>query len=342
MSKSPLALASMLSVCGFAAATGVAAAQCGSSQTVSACNSHEIEVASVESHADDGFTVTLASSASYDDHPNIVETAVADGRFTILAKALGAAGLVDALQSKGPFTVFAPTDDAFMALEKANPGTLDTLLMPKNRELLTQILTYHVVAGEVKAEQVVELSNATTLNGQRVDVKVKDGKVYIDGAQVVITDIETSNGIIHVIDSVITPNSKDIVETAMGDARFSTLVEAVKTAGLVSTLQGDGPFTVFAPTNEAFAKVPGLSSLLEPRNRQTLVDILTYHVVPGSVYARDAVAAERASTVQGEKVKIGIDNGRLTVNGANIIITDIETTNGVIHVIDAVITPPSM
>ena len=121
----------------------------------------------------------------------------------------------------------------------------------------------------------------------------------------------------------------------------SALVEAVKTAGLVSTLQGDGPFTVFAPTNEAFENVPGLASLLEPRNRQTLIDILTYHVVPGAVYAREAVGAERAATAQGEEIRIDIENGQLMVNNAKIVLTDIETSNGVIHVIDTVITPPS-
>jgi transforming growth factor-beta-induced protein len=133
---------------------------------------------------------------------SIVETAIADGRFKTLAAALKAAGLVGALEGKGPFTVFAPTDDAFAKLPA---GTIDTLLKPESKEKLTQILTYHVVPGKVLAADVVKLSSAKTLNGKEVMIKVEGGKVYINSAQVIIPDILSTNGVIHVIDAVLLP-----------------------------------------------------------------------------------------------------------------------------------------
>jgi transforming growth factor-beta-induced protein len=268
---------------------------------------------------------------------DIVDTAVADGRFTTLAAALTAAGLVDTLKGEGPFTVFAPTDEAFAKLPA---GTVDTLLKPENLETLTGILTYHVAAAKLPAAEVIKQTEITTVNGLPVLVKVDGDKVFINGAQVVITDIKAGNGIIHVIDSVILPPA-DIVDTAVADGRFKTLVAAVEAAGLVDTLKGEGPFTVFAPTDAAFAKLPAgtLDSLLKPENKQQLTDILTYHVVAGKVYAKDVVTLSEATTVLGEKVTIRVADGKVFVNDAQVIITDILCANGVIHVIDTVILP---
>jgi uncharacterized surface protein with fasciclin (FAS1) repeats len=135
---------------------------------------------------------------------DIVDTAVAAGQFKTLATALTAAGLVDTLKGPGPFTVFAPTDEAFAKLPA---GTLDDLLKPENKAKLTSILTYHVVAGKVKAADVVKLSQAKTVQGGAVAIAAKDGTVTVDGANVVKTDIGASNGVIHVIDAVILPKS---------------------------------------------------------------------------------------------------------------------------------------
>lgn len=134
---------------------------------------------------------------------------------------------------------------------------------------------------------------------------------------------------------------KDIVDTAVGAGSFKTLVAAVQAAGLVDTLKGKGPFTVFAPTDEAFAKLPKgtLESLLKPENKEKLAAILTYHVVAGKVLAKDVVKLSEAKTVQGSSVKILVSDGKVKVDGANVVKTDIETSNGVIHVIDAVILP---
>ena len=189
---------------------------------------------------------------------DIVDTAVADGRFTTLVAAVQAAELVDTLKGEGPFTVFAPTDDAFAALPE---GTLDSLLLPENKQALTDILLYHVVSGKVMAADVTALTSATTVLGKDVTVKVDMGNVYINEAQVVITDIATSNGVIHVINAVLLPPADEaameekntIVDIAVADGRFTTLVAALTAADLVETLSGEGPFTVFAPTDDAFA-----------------------------------------------------------------------------------------
>ena len=153
--------------------------------------------------------VFVASQAVAGDHKkaaskDIVDTAVAAGQFETLAAALGAADLVDTLKGDGPFTVFAPTDEAFAKLPE---GTVESLLKPENRDQLVAILTYHVVAGKVKAADVVKLSEATTVNGQSVAITVADNGVQVDNANVIATDIAASNGVIHVIDTVILPGS---------------------------------------------------------------------------------------------------------------------------------------
>lgn len=152
-----------------------------------------------------GFIAAIANAAHHGEmkSKDIVDTAVGAGQFNTLAAALGAADLVDTLKGDGPFTVFAPTDAAFAKLPE---GTVESLLQPENRDQLVAILTYHVVPGKVMAEDVVKLTSATTVNGADVAIAVKDGGVRIDNANVIKTDIGASNGVIHVIDSVILPN----------------------------------------------------------------------------------------------------------------------------------------
>ena len=279
---------------------------------------------------------------------DIVDTAVADGRFTTLVAAVQAAELVDTLKGEGPFTVFAPTDDAFAALPE---GTLDSLLLPENKQALTDILLYHVVSGKVMAADVTALTSATTVLGKDVTVKVDMGNVYINEAQVVITDIATSNGVIHVINAVLLPPADEaameekntIVDIAVADGRFTTLVAALTAADLVETLSGEGPFTVFAPTDDAFAALPAgtLDTLLLPESKQALTDILLYHVVSGKIMAADVVTLSGATTVLGKDVTITVKDGNVFLNDTvQVIITDIEASNGVIHVIDAVLLPP--
>jgi len=284
--------------------------------------------------------VTAMGSFAVAADKDIVDTAVAAGSFKTLAAALGGADLVGALKGAGPFTVFAPTDEAFAKLPK---GTVEMLLKPENKAKLAAILTYHVVSGKVMAADVVKVKGAASLNGQRIDVKVDGGAVSVDSSKVVKTDIACSNGVIHVIDTVMMPATDNIPAVADKAGKFKTLLAAVKAAGLVETLSGPGPFTVFAPTDEAFAKIPAatLADLLKPENKAKLASILTYHVVSGRVYSEAAVAAKSAKTVQGASITIKASDAGAFVNDAKIIATDVDASNGVIHIIDSVIMPPA-
>jgi len=271
-----------------------------------------------------------------EEAPDIVDVAVAAGSFETLVAAVQAAGLEEALRGEGPFTVFAPSDEAFAALPE---GTVEALLEDPEGQL-SRILLYHVVPGKVMAADVSDGLSAETLRGAEVNFSVSDGMVMINEAQIVATDIEATNGVIHVIDSVILPPA-DIVDVAVEAGSFETLVAAVQAAGLEEALRGKGPYTVFAPTDEAFAKLPegtveGL--LADP---EALSEILLYHVVPGKVMAADVSDGLEAETLQGASVRFAIhSDGAPAIEDALITATDIEAFNGVIHVIDSVILPP--
>jgi len=262
---------------------------------------------------------------------DIAATAANAGAFGTLIKALDAAGLVDVLKSEGPFTVFAPTDEAFASLPT---GKLDELLMPENRDQLTAVLTSHVVPGRFNASQVLALPKLDTVQGGSLVVSNMAGAARVDSAKIVKTDIEASNGIIHVIDSVLVP--KDIVETAKACGKFSTLLAAAEAAGLVGALKAEGPLTVFAPTDEAFANLPAgtVEDLLRPANRERLAAILKYHVVP----RRILLGRPAAETLQGGSLDIRPD-GSFRVDEAQVVVANIRATNGVAHVIDRVLLP---
>lgn len=282
-----------------------------------------------------------APSTNLHEAPNqssdIVDTAMAAPNFKTLVTAIKAAGLVDALKGKGPFTVFAPTDEAF---EKLPKGTVETLLKPENKDKLAGLLKYHVIQGSVMAKDVKTMT-AVTLQGQAIDVVVKDKSVMIDKAKVTKTDIACSNGVIHVIDAVIMPADKDIVDTAVGAGTFKTLATLLDKAGLVNALKGKGPFTVFAPTDDAFAKLPKetVESLLMPENKEKLAGILKFHVVEGRVYSGTAAKGATVKTLQGSNVTTQSSSGKVMVENANVVTADLDASNGVIHVIDTVIMP---
>merc|ERR1719331_2166679 len=340
-------------------------------------------------------TTTTASGPS----KSIVELALGSSDLSTLVTALKAGNLVAALQGKGPFTVFAPSNAAFAKLPKA---TLGSLLEPKNKDKLVGILTYHVLSGAaVFSKDLKPTQNVKTLQGQPLLVEypsrgqiladiqkaISTGVPYwnsgnpekctdiyravvakyapFDGrlqqalqtakgkptnhehgsqgwifrhamdnvhrsprssvlinrnSKVIAADIAATNGVVHIIDTVLMPPtpttttstavsgpSKNIVELAQGSSDLSTLVTALKAGGLVAALQGKGPFTVFAPSNAAFAKLPKatLESLLEPKNKGKLVDILTYHVVSGAaVYSKDLKPTQNVKTLQGDNVLV--------------------------------------
>lgn len=268
---------------------------------------------------------------------DVVDVAAEAGSFETLIAAAKAADLVPALKGHGPMTVFAPTDDAF---DKLPDGTVASLLEPENKNQLQTILKFHVVPGRVDASGVARRRVLNSLADQRLDVSFTGGSITVNDARVVTPNVRADNGVIHVIDSVMMPETKNIVEIAQA-AEFTTLVKAVKAAGLVDALSSDGPFTVFAPTDDAFGKLDSgtLESLLQPENKAQLRAILKYHVVSGRVYADDVIGGGRAETLQGQRVTTAFNDGQLRVDDAAITTTGIDTSNGVIHVIDSVLLP---
>ncbi|MDE0235116.1 MAG: fasciclin domain-containing protein [bacterium] len=292
----------------------------------------------------------------------IVEVAVASGAFPTLIAAVQAAGLVDTLNSEGPFTVFAPTEEAFATALANLDVTAGELLA--NTELLTAVLTYHVLATEAPSELVATLNgeSVTTVNGADITITIDGDTVRVNDATVVATDIQTTNGIIHVIDTVLLPPAQEepeasgteeqpeasgtIVEVAVASGAFPTLIAAVQAAGLVDTLNSEGPFTVFAPTEEAFATALANLDVTAGEllaNTELLTAVLTYHVLateaPSELVA--TLNGESVTTVNGADITITIDGDTVRVNDATVVATDIQTTNGIIHVIDTVLLPPN-
>lgn len=266
---------------------------------------------------------------------NIAEVATAAGSFTTLLTAARAAGLEDELTGPGPLTVFAPTDAAFAALPA---GAVDALLADPAE--LRDVLLHHVISGELTAAQVVAQDRITTLLGPWLDVDASGASVMLNGVRITATDIEASNGVIHVIDAVMIPPPK-LVDLVVSSDDFSTLEAAVGAAGLAETLNGPGPFTVFAPTNAAFAALPAgaLDSLLA--DRAALTNVLTYHVVSGRLPASDVVGRSSLTTLQGSEAAIAVSGSAVTIAGSPVTTTDIQVRNGVVHVISSVMLPPS-
>ncbi len=286
-----------------------------------------------------GEPTTCAAGDAKVQANDLVTVAAGAGDFKTLVAAVKAAGLEDALRGTGPFTVFAPTDAAFAALPK---GTLDSLLLPENREQLAGILKFHVVAGQKDAKCVVDCARLMTLHGQSLAVSMSDAGAMIGKARIVKTDVAASNGIIHVIDRVLLPSKRaDIVDTAIGAGSFNTLIAAVQAAGLEEALRGAGPFTVFAPTDAAFAKLDPatLASLLKPENKEKLAAILKLHVVAASVLSTSVTASTNVKTLNGQEIMVEPKSGKVFVNGAQVTTADLMTENGVIHVIDTVLLP---
>ena len=280
--------------------------------------------------------------------------------FTTLIAAAKAAELADDLQGPGPLTVFAPTDDAF---SKLSPTLLNNLLRPENKETLESILLYHVVQGAVNSETAIEVASqmgdVSALNNELLNLSLSEGDLFINSSKVISADVNASNGIIHVIDSVLVPSNlndeiarlsrADIVETAKSAGIFNTLVAAVGAAELVDALKSKGPFTVFAPTDQAFAKLGSetIQSLLKPENKPTLTKILLYHVVSAEVVAKDAITLAKegaeVETLNSQKIQLSLreseDAKSLFINDSKVIQADVLTSNGVIHVIDTVLIP---
>lgn len=285
-----------------------------------------------------------------DDTADIVQRLAADSQFSLLVEAVEAAGLVDTLRSAGPFTVFAPTNDAFVALLSETGLSKDAVFA--NTDLLTGILTYHVLGQRVRAADVPLDTAIPTVQGGSIEINRVSGQLVITDFQgrtsnITFTDIHCSNGVIHRIDRVLVPEL-DIVQTAQITPSLSILVEAVVAAGLVETLRGAGPFTVFAPTNDAFVAVLGELGVSKEEllaNTTLLGQILTYHVLPGEVRAADIPFSGgefTASSLESSPFTIlasplSIDDEASGRPNANIVATDVLCSNGVVHVLDRVL-----
>lgn len=238
----------------------------------------------------------------------------------------------------GPYTVFAPTDEALGALPAE---TVSYLLSPQGLYELTQILLYHVVPGEVRSTDLTD-GPLVTLAGAAIDVSTTDGVSLNGDTGVAVPDIIARNGTVHVINKVLLPPSLNLVGTATEAGSFATLLTAATAAGLVDPLNGAGPFTVFAPSDAAFAKLPPatVSYLLSPENVAELAALIKYHVLDGRVFSNELgpVLGQPIPTLSGGILTISAEGGP-NVNGAPIVATDIQASNGVIHVVDEVILP---
>jgi transforming growth factor-beta-induced protein len=272
---------------------------------------------------------------------SIAATAVATPDLSTLTTALQAAGLVGTLEGAGPFTVFAPSNGAFDALDA---GVLGALLEDGNVDILERVLNFHVVAGAaVLSADLSDGQTVTTVDGGTLTIGVSGGSVTVNGANVVTADVEATNGVVHIIDGVLVPSDVDVYEKAVLTPATSTLASAILAAGLDDDLQATGPFTVFAPVDAAFEALGSypVDALLDPDVVDVLSKILTFHVVSGDVRAGDLTDGGTATTLQGGTLTFDLsDASDPKVNGVSITTTDIEVGNGVIHLVDEVIVPP--
>ncbi len=291
--------------------------------------------------------VLAACGSSSTHEPNLVEKAQSDPRFSVLVEAVVAADLASTLSGPATYTVFAPTNDAFVAL--LGELNLSKAQLLADKPLLTAVLQYHVLSGIVPKASVPAGKAITPLSGGifKIDATA-NGLVATDGrnrtSRLIETDVSATNGVIHAIDRVLLPANKTIVETAQSLPDFSILVEAVVAANLTGTLSGTTQLTVFAPTNTAFANLLAELSLTKAQllaDTVLLTKVLTYHVVPGRVLKADVPVGVQIATVEGGTFSISpnlaITDARARVS--NIVTTDVLASNGVIHVIDKVVLP---
>lgn len=327
--------------------------------------------------ADETTTTAAPTTTEAADSTSVVDLAIENGGFTTLVAAIEAAGLVETLDGAGPFTVLAPTNAAFDAAFEALGISADELLA--DTDTLTQILTYHVIPQQADSQLVATLDGemVETVNGQSVSIAVADGVITIDGAEVVSPDLAADNGLIHVINAVLLPpdvaealgvamgeemeetttttttttteapaEPGTIVDVAVESGEFPTLVAALQATGLDEVLAGDGPFTVFAPTEQAFEdalEALGITAEDLLADTETLSSILTYHVLATNAPAEVVVTldGQEVETVNGASVLVTVDGENVLVNEANVVAVDILASNGVIHVIDSVLLPPA-
>ncbi|MGB0201871.1 MAG: fasciclin domain-containing protein [Candidatus Poseidoniaceae archaeon] len=277
-------------------------------------------------------------SVTADETKDIPTNASETGNHNSLVAALAHAGLVDTLSGNGPFTVFAPTDQAFTdaGIDLANFNTDEA------NQTLVDILTYHVISGEVLSSALTDGMSVETLNGDNVTIGVGDN-VTINDATVTTADVVSSNGVIHVIDKVLLPPEDgpgDIPTIASSTGVHDVLVDAIIQAGLLYPLSDDGPYTIFAPTDQAFIDAGiNLSDFTDEDGISVLSNILSYHVTIGAVLSGDLSDGQFVTMLNRQQVRVGVTPGGVIVNDALVTQADVVASNGVIHVIDKVLMP---
>jgi len=271
----------------------------------------------------------------------VVDVIVNSEDHTLLEAAVGAAGLVEALSGEGPFTVFAPTDDAVTALVTALEITAEDLLA---LEGLGDILLYHVVNATAMSTDLSDGQMITTMLGEDVTISIMDGTVMVNDATVTVADIAADNGVVHVIDAVLLPPTPEVTPTVaqiIADSEVHGVLAAVlDSTGLDEALAGPGPFTVFAPTDAAFDALPPEVILGLLMDNAALTNVLTYHVAGDSLTSGDLSDGQQITTLFGEDVTVSIMDGTVMINDATVIVADLIGSNGVVHVIDAILLPP--
>ena len=295
---------------------------------------------------------------------NLVDTALAAGNFKTLAALLETAGLADVLKGQDPYTIFAPTDDAFAQI---SPESLDAL--KKDPQKLAALLKYHVVKGALKPSDMAALTTTNTLDGMPISVTVNGDSITVNKVKVDPTGSESTNGMIYPIDSVLVPpdmkkdvvllpappattvasggptavpGSQNLVDTASAAGEFKTLSALLDAAGLTQVLKGNGPYTIFAPTDSAFAQISPESLAALKKDPKKLEELLKYHVVQGSLKPSDLATLTNLKTLSGVPISVANNNGLTTVSGVTVGGSGSESTNGVIYPIDSVLVPPDM
>jgi transforming growth factor-beta-induced protein len=309
---------------------------------VAACSDVRLptDAGSVESRSETRGNVRPAPTPA----GNIVEVILAinaqTGEFSTAIQALTTAGLLEALSSPGPLTVFAPTDAAFARLG-LNANNVGTLPVP----FLTSLLTFHVAPGRLDAAAVVGSQQIRMLNGRDANVRIENGEVFLNNARIIDVDVNATNGVIHVLDAVLlrpasSPNFVDVLLDAFARfGEFSTLIAAVVAADLVGPLSSQGQGTVFAPTDAAFAALGLNAGNVGDIPREQLISILGFHIAEGRRDAAAVVGLDRLRMVNGDFTTIRVEGGEVFIQNARIISTDTPATNGIIHVVDAVLRP---
>ena len=265
---------------------------------------------------------------------DIIDVATTLPGFETLASLVTQAELIDTLKSEGPFTVFAPIDAAFEALP---PAIVETVT--SNPDTLATVLTYHVIAGKYNLDQLPE-GPIETVAGVELTVAKIDGVTYINGNPIAVQNVQATNGVIHVMGNVQVPALGDIIDVATTLPGFETLASLVTQAELIDTLKSEGPFTVFAPVNEAFDALPAATLSAVQSDPELLATVLTYHVIAGKL-TTEMLQPGMLTTMAGVDLEVTVVDGVTLIDGNPILVQNVQASNGVIHVLGAVLVPES-